>query len=526
MRTVKFIPVIYPSIHWRLAPSFSFMPEKLTILYPLCAVDATRCDAFFKIIFHTIRSTLNLLSIIRFFMHFGCTGSVFYNCNLIIFYLCSIKFSMSETTFRKKVEPFCHLIPNAYALGGAVYLFANGYFNNIGNICWVGPNPINCINDPEVECVRGGEDAYRLRWIFYGYSAMVVFFIIILSIIMISWKVFFGARNSNRQESECNCEVSRRLKRMRKPDDDLNDNDLLVQNKDSNDGLIEFPGAIAKPKQINSSKKHGIIDDNENGDNCKREDEKSFNSVSTHHNQNIPKKGENEHKIGELDNMAAKPPRSMSVNHNQSIAARVTPGAQSDHNDGDKSVTIINARPQSQSLTFDLKAMRAKAGAKIVNKDMLSQDVLEKIEAQTISVRQSLRRASAPCNIPSHFSRKHSRSCPSRVTCAYVDPNPFNVKAVRNKVHRASQIKAIQNPPERPLRASSRITRSVIIDLGNAGEESSENQPTSSSEGQSLAVHQMTTRENLDRVMKIAATQALLYALAFTLTWVFAFATR
>ena len=77
--------------------------------------------------------------------HIGAIGSMFYNCSLSIYYFCIIRLSMTDVTFTKKVEPFCHLIPNLYGFGGALYLLINRDFNNIGNVCWIGKLRRYCI---------------------------------------------------------------------------------------------------------------------------------------------------------------------------------------------------------------------------------------------------------------------------------------------------------------------------------------------------------------------------------------------
>mmetsp|Transcript_14667 Transcript_14667/g.21908 ORF Transcript_14667/g.21908 Transcript_14667/m.21908 type:complete len:449 (-) Transcript_14667:588-1934(-) len=132
-----------------------------------------------------------------FIHHIGAIGSMFYNCSLSIYYLCIIRLSMTDVTFTKKVEPFCHLIPNLYGFGGALYLLINRDFNNIGNACWIGPSPIDCITDVDVECVRGN-DAYDKRYIFMVYAVYLVWFVIIVTMTSILHKVVRQRRSADR----------------------------------------------------------------------------------------------------------------------------------------------------------------------------------------------------------------------------------------------------------------------------------------------------------------------------------------
>ena len=125
-------------------------------------------------------------------------GSIYYNCALSVYYVCVIKFSMSEVTFKRKIEPFCHIIPNVYAIAGASYLLAGQYFNSMGPVgCWINAVPPNCINDPEVECIRGDEMVSKYRRWFFGYSVYATFTIIAINMFLIVWTVFMQKKKSD-----------------------------------------------------------------------------------------------------------------------------------------------------------------------------------------------------------------------------------------------------------------------------------------------------------------------------------------
>lgn len=62
----------------------------------------------------------------------GSTGSILYNASLSVYYVSVIKFNMKEKAFRRKVELWCHLIPNAFAICTSIFLQTHNYFNSIG----------------------------------------------------------------------------------------------------------------------------------------------------------------------------------------------------------------------------------------------------------------------------------------------------------------------------------------------------------------------------------------------------------
>jgi len=59
----------------------------------------------------------------------GASGSVLYNCSLSVYYVSVIKFGMREKAFMKKIEFWCHFIPNAFAICSSIFLQVGGYFN-------------------------------------------------------------------------------------------------------------------------------------------------------------------------------------------------------------------------------------------------------------------------------------------------------------------------------------------------------------------------------------------------------------
>jgi len=104
---------------------------------------------------------------------------------------------MSEDNFKRKIEPLCHIIPNVYAITGASYLLGGQYFNSVGFMCWINAVPPTCIDDPDVECIRGGEMVYKYRYWFLGYSLYPIFAIITINMLLIVFSVFMQNKKSD-----------------------------------------------------------------------------------------------------------------------------------------------------------------------------------------------------------------------------------------------------------------------------------------------------------------------------------------
>lgn len=81
---------------------------------------------------------------------------------------------MDETDFRRKIEPFCHLISNIYPVVASFFLLLGKNFNNNGMKCWIAASPIECTSNPHIECIRGKEDL-RHRKLFIRYMIFGAF---------------------------------------------------------------------------------------------------------------------------------------------------------------------------------------------------------------------------------------------------------------------------------------------------------------------------------------------------------------
>lgn len=145
--------------------------------------------ASFALIFRVLKSTsesrlwgsagnMTTCNIFSFLQLVGIPGSQMYNVSLTIYYLCIVRYNMRERRFRRKIEPYLHIIPALWCLLGAIFVVSTGSFNPFekgAGGCWIAPYPSDCIDNDEVDCIRGGK-ANLLSIIFLGiplFSSMI-----------------------------------------------------------------------------------------------------------------------------------------------------------------------------------------------------------------------------------------------------------------------------------------------------------------------------------------------------------------
>ena len=125
---------------------------------------------------------------------FSIVSTPFYNLALCIYFLCVIKFSMTDERFRRILEPYLHGIPILYGLGTAVYTLSIGYINPSTTMCWIAP-PDN---------LRGDDFSKRLAWIINGGPILAIFMAIIVIMCMILWSVYSQAKTMERYRFQLN----------------------------------------------------------------------------------------------------------------------------------------------------------------------------------------------------------------------------------------------------------------------------------------------------------------------------------
>jgi hypothetical protein len=94
-----------------------------------------------------------------FMIMFGSTSCAIYTLGLCIYYLSVIKFSKSDKDFSTDIERKFHVIGFMFSFGTSIFYVANGLYNSLpdGNMCFAIESPSGCIDDPDVECVRGSQ---------------------------------------------------------------------------------------------------------------------------------------------------------------------------------------------------------------------------------------------------------------------------------------------------------------------------------------------------------------------------------
>lgn len=99
----------------------------------------------------------DLCEVQGFLMQMAVLGNPMYVLCLAIYYLFTVKHEMPDDQFAKKVEPYLHAVANGWPLLSALVTTFSGNNNTSSTFgsCWVVPNPENCLDDPDVECIRG-----------------------------------------------------------------------------------------------------------------------------------------------------------------------------------------------------------------------------------------------------------------------------------------------------------------------------------------------------------------------------------
>lgn len=94
----------------------------------------------------------------------GSMYAIWSNCTLNVYYVCTIKYGMSEETVNRRVLPVMLGISTVYVC------FMNGMGLSLGlfnprpyePFCLAGPYPHNCLEEDDVECIRGGDLSHSM----------------------------------------------------------------------------------------------------------------------------------------------------------------------------------------------------------------------------------------------------------------------------------------------------------------------------------------------------------------------------
>ena len=127
----------------------------------------------------------------------GGIVSSFYNCSLCVYYLYVIKFNYSEAKIKKKVEPYLHAVPWAWASFSAIYALATKNINPDYANCAVQAAPSDCTAVDGIDCERGANST-TIRWIFQGAPYIAIFFAICFIIAVVYFTVWKQERRPSR----------------------------------------------------------------------------------------------------------------------------------------------------------------------------------------------------------------------------------------------------------------------------------------------------------------------------------------
>ena len=132
-----------------------------------------------------------------FFYTLGSNMIPMYSGALCVYYMCVVKYSMSDQRFSKRIEPLMHGSIIAWSLFGITSALATGSINEAGSLCWIAPLPADCVMNEDVECVRG-EAAYLWRTLGVFFPGILSFLLIIISLFTIFKKVRNQERSGER----------------------------------------------------------------------------------------------------------------------------------------------------------------------------------------------------------------------------------------------------------------------------------------------------------------------------------------
>ncbi|GFH50227.1 hypothetical protein CTEN210_06703 [Chaetoceros tenuissimus] len=138
------------------------------------------------------------------FLYAASIASPLYSVMLTFYFLCKIKYKMSNEDFREKLEKKLYVLIIAFAtVPGLIALLTDSIntFPN-GSACHVSSIPIGCRDMPDVECVRGKEHVVGLIYTFlftsmFSLCAVAVLMILICRHVLRQQSITSGNNESN-----------------------------------------------------------------------------------------------------------------------------------------------------------------------------------------------------------------------------------------------------------------------------------------------------------------------------------------
>jgi len=117
-----------------------------------------------------------------FFLQLGIAVPM-YNAALCLYYLCVIRYSMTEKRLSGVFERSVHVIVITYALTTAIVGVTLDLFHDTGFFCWLIEYPLNCELDSDIQCTNNHK---QIIIFFFGiFPVLVSFFIVFISMILV-----------------------------------------------------------------------------------------------------------------------------------------------------------------------------------------------------------------------------------------------------------------------------------------------------------------------------------------------------
>jgi hypothetical protein len=134
-------------------------------------------------------------------------GVAGYNAALSLYYFLVICRNMKPEYIAKAVEPFLHGSILLYVFGTATASIFLELFNvdECGLMCYIAPYPFNCVDNDDVECIRGGLAEQYIWW--FSFGELICFFtVVIVCQFAIYWTVRKQVRTLRRYSIDSSSE--------------------------------------------------------------------------------------------------------------------------------------------------------------------------------------------------------------------------------------------------------------------------------------------------------------------------------
>ena len=125
--------------------------------------------------FHYTFGNDTTCSISGFLAIFGAAGTNIYNAGLSFNFLYACVFGWSDERIRKRIEIPTHIFWLLYLIVPSIAI-SQDYLNTTTSTraCMFGSEPYNCNDDPNIECVRGGDEDALYRSLVHTQFGLIV----------------------------------------------------------------------------------------------------------------------------------------------------------------------------------------------------------------------------------------------------------------------------------------------------------------------------------------------------------------